>query len=245
MTESGLSKFYGDQAKSYGSNDSPAYGEYLKKKILNEHITARDTCLDIGVANGIHLIAVAERAQKVCGIDMSQRMVDECIRRVMDKKLTNVEVKRAEADSIPYPDESFDVVYSYSTLLFVDDINQAFQEIARVLKFGGTAILDISGRFNLSKIYWSKFYRSKGLSKLNVFSLGDIRSKFTNLSLKIEEIYSTGVLDQWKYIPLTGPMRSLEKFIRRPSTKPDLDAYVSRCLPLLANRWYFVLRKLA
>ena len=49
--------------------------------------------------------------------------------------------KNAPAESIPYPDNYFDVISSFNSLDHVDDLQQSIREIKRVLKKGGYFLL--------------------------------------------------------------------------------------------------------
>src|SRR3954462_1571874 len=44
----------------------------------------------------------------------------------------------AEAETLPFPDESFDLVFGHAVLHHIPDLGQAFSEFSRVLRPGGT-----------------------------------------------------------------------------------------------------------
>jgi SAM-dependent methyltransferase len=49
-----------------------------------------------------------------------------------------VRTVRCEADKLPFPDESFDLVFGHAVLHHLPDLDAAFTEFRRVLKPGGT-----------------------------------------------------------------------------------------------------------
>jgi ubiquinone/menaquinone biosynthesis C-methylase UbiE len=49
-----------------------------------------------------------------------------------------VKTAAAEAETLPFPDESFDAVYGHAVLHHIPDLERAFSEFARVLRPGGT-----------------------------------------------------------------------------------------------------------
>jgi ubiquinone/menaquinone biosynthesis C-methylase UbiE len=49
-----------------------------------------------------------------------------------------VRTAAAEAETLPFPDESFDLVFGHAVLHHIPDLAQAFSEFARVLRPGGT-----------------------------------------------------------------------------------------------------------
>ncbi|CDE72463.1 methyltransferase type 11 [Acidaminococcus sp. CAG:917] len=93
---------------------------------------------DLGVGLGRHSIFFARRGFRVKGIDISEYAVKHLKEIAEDNKL-NIEVKCANMLSIPFPDNSFDVVFSFNVIYHTD--TKGFQtvlgEIKRVLKNGG------------------------------------------------------------------------------------------------------------
>ena len=49
-----------------------------------------------------------------------------------------VRTAAAEAETLPFPDESFDLVFGHAVLHHIPDLERAFSEFARVLRPGGT-----------------------------------------------------------------------------------------------------------
>lgn len=100
-----------------------------------------DVVLDIGSGSGTDtLIAttlIGSRG-KIFALDMTQAMLAKLSRNVAAMgATTNVELLEGNAEEIPLPDASVDVVTSNGVLNLVPDKPQAFAEIARVLKPGG------------------------------------------------------------------------------------------------------------
>lgn len=48
---------------------------------------------------------------------------------------------KAEAEALPFPDQSFDLVVSYLTLIDIPDLDKAISEMARVLRRQGTLLI--------------------------------------------------------------------------------------------------------
>jgi arsenite methyltransferase len=99
-----------------------------------------DTVLDIGSGSGTDLLIAALTAGPrghVMGLDMTaaMRRKAEANARAMD--LDNVELLDGNAELIPLPDQSVDVVTSNGVINLVPDKAAAAREIARVLRPGG------------------------------------------------------------------------------------------------------------
>jgi SAM-dependent methyltransferase len=99
-----------------------------------------DTVLDIGSGSGTDTLIAATLAGpqgKVYGLDMTRAMLDKLRRNIDAMGARNVEPLEGNAEEIPLPDASVDVVTSNGVLNLVPDKPRAFAEIARVLKPGG------------------------------------------------------------------------------------------------------------
>jgi SAM-dependent methyltransferase len=118
-------------------------------------IRAGDTVLDIGSGSGTDALIAAMLTGPtgvVYALDMTQAMREKLARNVTAMKIGHVQVIEGNAEQIPLPDASIDVVTSNGVLNLVPDKPAAFAEIARVLKPSGRLqISDIALRVPVSE----------------------------------------------------------------------------------------------
>jgi SAM-dependent methyltransferase len=114
-----------------------------------------DVVLDIGSGSGTDALLAAMLTGQdgvVYGLDMTRAMREKLQRIVAAKGIEHVRVIEGNAEQIPLPDASIDVVTSNGVLNLVPDKPAAFREIARVLKPGGRLqISDIALRVPVSE----------------------------------------------------------------------------------------------
>jgi arsenite methyltransferase len=98
-----------------------------------------DRVLDIGSGSGTDalLACTLAGAGTVYALDMTVAMLQKLRRNAAEMGATRLEVLEGEAESIPLPAASVDVVTSNGVLNLVPDKRRAFAEIARVLRPGG------------------------------------------------------------------------------------------------------------
>lgn len=96
--------------------------------------------LDVGCGNGYVLSKYAAEGAEVFGIDITEAGVELCRKRFEYLKLKG-DFRVADAQDIPFPDETFDCVCSMGVLHHVPDTQKALDEIYRVLKPGGRLIV--------------------------------------------------------------------------------------------------------
>ena len=237
-------EFFDAYAKDYGYDTRSTLAARLKYELVRRYVKSDSRVLDVGCGNGIHLIPLAPHCGSMTGVDVSEKMLAEADAKIRQAGLSNITLRKEGAAGLSDESGSFDLVYAFSILLLVPDTARAISECARVLKPGGIAILDITGHFNLSAIYWSLWYRRKHDIDIRAFSLPRARALLKSASLDPIECHALGLTDQWKYVPGLRCIESIGK-IFHGSGERDLDYRLSnlRLLAPLANRWYFVCRK--
>ena len=100
-----------------------------------------DVVLDIGSGSGTDTLLCSlltgACGGRVYGLDMTGAMLEKLRRNIAALGATHVHPIEGNAEEIPLPDGSVDVVTSNGVLNLVPDKPRAFAEIARVLKPGG------------------------------------------------------------------------------------------------------------
>jgi arsenite methyltransferase len=96
--------------------------------------------LDLGSGAGTDSLVAAQMVGpdgQVTGIDMTAAMLAKARTAATEMRVANVEFIEAEAEQLPFTDESFDVVISNGVIDLIPDKDAVFAEIFRVLAPGG------------------------------------------------------------------------------------------------------------
>ena len=125
--------------------------------------------LEIGLGQGADSMQIIDRGALYYGIDLTE----ESVRRVKERfrlfDKTYCEVQVANAEHIPYDDNSFDIVYSHGVIHHSPGIRQIVNEIHRVLKPGGQAVIMLYYKNSFNYYVSMAFVRRAGLMMLQVF----------------------------------------------------------------------------
>lgn len=141
---------YQQLAEEYARHRRVHPGVLERIQLLASQSGAHDL-LEVGCGSGNYLEALAATGLRVAGIDPSSAMLDQLTARLPD-----AETGIGRAEAIPYPDASFDLVYSVDVIHHVWDRDAYFREARRVLRPGGWVVTvtdseeDITARVPLS-----------------------------------------------------------------------------------------------
>ena len=103
-------------------------------------LAAGERVLDLGSGAGTDSLVAAQMVGaegSVTGIDMTPAMLEKARVAAAEMGATNVEFLESEAERLPLPDESFDVVISNGVIDLIPDKDAVFSELHRVLRPGG------------------------------------------------------------------------------------------------------------
>ena len=96
--------------------------------------------LEVGCGLGTDGINFARAGARYTGIDLTEASIG-LVRRRFEIEGLNANLKVADAESLPFEDASFDLAYSHGVLHHTPDTARAIDEMHRVLRPGGVAMV--------------------------------------------------------------------------------------------------------
>jgi ubiquinone/menaquinone biosynthesis C-methylase UbiE len=128
------------QQQAWSSGDYAVVGTTLQ--IVGEElcealdVQSSQKVLDVAAGNGNASLAAARRYCRVVATDYVPALLDRARERAEADRLS-IEFLEADAEALPFSDESFDVVVSTFGVMFTPDHERAAAELVRVCKHGG------------------------------------------------------------------------------------------------------------
>ena len=213
---------FGGSAGAYVASPLHAAGEDLERLLAWGAARRGDRVLDVATGGGHTALAFAGIARRVVAYDLTEPMLQAARGHLRARGAANVGFVAGDAGALPFRDGSFDIVTCRTAAHHFADVGAAVRQIHRVLRAGGTLllqdilghddseassfILEVERRRDPSHVRsyrtaeWKAFLRAAGLTVMDDFVIRKARE-----------------WDEW-----TGRMRmtaeargELEAFVRR------------------------------
>jgi SAM-dependent methyltransferase len=134
--------------------------------------------LEIGVGLGSDHLSLARAGARMHALDLSAEHLRHTERHLAFHGL-RTEARLGDAERNPWPADSFDLVYSFGVLHHTPGTAAAIEEVRRVLRPGGTALIGLYHRDSWFYWLWTMLYRG-------VVRLGLVRKGRRRLLSEIE-----------------------------------------------------------
>ena len=137
----GTAEFYAEVERKRNELEPfiPGYADFAS--------TADKDVLEIGVGVGTDFIRFARAGARVTGVDLTEHSV-VLVRGRLVLEGFDGDVRVADAEALPFENDTFDVVYSWGVLHHTPRPERAMGEALRVLKPGGRLCVMVYARFS-------------------------------------------------------------------------------------------------
>jgi ubiquinone/menaquinone biosynthesis C-methylase UbiE len=149
--------------------------------------------LNIGCAEPIDEMQFVEKVAKWVALDINENLIktaEEIARRKLSPSLFNkLQFVRDDATSMSFPDGTFDVVVSFSVIEHIPGIQErqkVFNEISRVLKPGGLAVVTVPNKISTFFFAHNKSEKLKtsDYGYAHLYTRGELKKSLLTAGLK-------------------------------------------------------------
>jgi ubiquinone/menaquinone biosynthesis C-methylase UbiE len=165
--------------------------EMLGQDIINK------TILEIGSGSGAHSAFLKSKGAKICSVDISLPRVISTYKKLSLVNKSSFLCLNCDAEYLPIANKSFDFVYSNGVLHHSLSTTKTVNEIYRVLKPGGKAVIMLYSRFSAEYIFniipRALLFGSFFLKKKEAEWIGEVtegKPKFGKIKNPITRVYS-------------------------------------------------------
>jgi len=150
--------------------DRRDWAPWLPETLRYSESGSRDV-LDVGSGQGIDLYEYASAGARAVGIDLTPRHVELATAHLAASSLS-ARIIEGDAEAMPFPTDSFDLVSSNGVLHHTPNIASALAECLRVLRPGGTFTVILYNRHSFH--YWITQVLGHGLVRGGLFRSGSM-----------------------------------------------------------------------
>jgi ubiquinone/menaquinone biosynthesis C-methylase UbiE len=122
--------------------------------------------LEVGLGQGADAEQIIRRGAIWSGLDFSAESVNRVAARLKLRGLSHEKLACGSALSMPFEDNSFDIVYAHGVLHHIPNILGAQDEIARVLKPSGLLVAMLYARRSINYLFSISILRRMSLAAL-------------------------------------------------------------------------------
>ncbi len=202
--------------------------------------------VDLCCATGSHLLSLAPKIDEGIGIDFSAPYVEQANQDCELVRAKNIRFVVGNARELPFADRSIACLYCLSSLYVIPEVEEVIAEISRVLRSGGTCILDLGNSISLNAWIHERFYPE--LPKSEAISVPRMKRALADAGFELVDHRAFQILPLWADRPdwLSFLLSERWKIMLKPVVAGRmLDEWISS-LPgvrLIAFRHMMVARK--
>jgi ubiquinone/menaquinone biosynthesis C-methylase UbiE len=176
---------YDDFSRKYRLKDLKEYAN-----LAASHVTSGGSVLEIATGPGYFCIELAKLGNfKITGLDISNDLI-KIARNNAEKAGVKVGFLQGNASNIQFPDTSFDFIFCSWAIKNFMEPQKALNEMYRVLKPGGTALI-IDLNHDAASQEWNRYSSSLGLKGM--------AAQFMKLAFRIQR---SGAYSKRKFVEL-------------------------------------------
>ena len=141
--------FHDETSREYDKKWAIRFDDDMAKFVLSKFelglgapFPSSGRVMEIGCGTGYAMLnlGLAGVLDEAWGCDISRGMLDVCQENA-DRLGIKVHLEQADAERLPYEDDSFDLVIGHAILHHLPDLEASFREVHRVLKPGGRCVI--------------------------------------------------------------------------------------------------------
>lgn len=196
--------------------------------------------LEIGVGMGADYLEWLKAGARASGVDLSAISIARARRRC-EIAGYETDLRISDAESLPFPADSFDIVYSYGVMHHSPDTRRCVQEGWRVLKPGGELKIMVYHHRSLTGLMlWLRYGIFRGKTQrqtvyehlespgTKAFTRAEVQEMFTEFrDVRMRQVFSPG--DLLMHEPSARfrrlPYRILWKIFPRALVRPCCERY--------------------
>jgi ubiquinone/menaquinone biosynthesis C-methylase UbiE len=204
------------QAQAFAANPWVTDEDRIQRLVSAANLLGDKRVLDIATGPGYIAEAFARLAREVVGVDLTDAMLAIGKERTLQRGITNLTFRAADAQHLPFENASFDVVVCRLALHHLQTPIAVLREMARVCRPAGTVLVEdiYASEHPERAAYQDKWEILRDPSHVHTLPLSKLLHLFRDVSLEVTAISTaedlTPEVERWLATTKTPPERAAE-----------------------------------
>ncbi len=189
IKESAIQQF-GRQAEAYSKGNIFVDGVHLSEVVRRSGVTKKDRVLDIATGSGFLALEFAKSAEEVIGADLTRNMLLHAREKQKNSGLGNTGFLLSDVESLPFANESFDIVSCRFAFHHFPDPVKALREMKRVCKTHGRIVLvdGVSSEDREKSLFHNRIEKLRDPSHVRIYMLSEMEQMFNDIGATVAAI---------------------------------------------------------
>lgn len=179
---------FGKQADAYAKGNIFVDVVHLSEVVKRSGVEKHHRVLDIATGAGFLALEFAKKADIVMGCDLTRNMLLKAREKEMSLGLKNTGFLLSDVESLPFPDESFDIVSCRFAFHHFPNPDKALLEMNRVCRDKLVLVDGVSSEDVVKSHFHNRIEKMRDPSHVRIYSLSEIEEMFNTLGADITEI---------------------------------------------------------
>ncbi len=198
--------------------------------------------LVVGAGTGAEFIALHKKGAEVHALEPNPEAVEILKLKCQDNNISSERVVECFAENIPYPDDEFDMVYCYTVLEHVENIEKTLLEMVRIVKVCGYVFIE-TPNYRMPYEPHYKIFMPTFLPKILLKAYLWLRRRPRAFIDSINFIHRKQILDIVRHMPVLT-LQVLHDYPVSCAKKTNPFYFLTRYLGIEKDFW-FILQKQA
>lgn len=199
--------------------------DYLPK-VVDFSKYKNKSILEIGCGVGTDLTKFSEKGARVTGVDLAEKSIELAKKNFAYNHL-DADLRVMNGEKLEFDEDSFDVIYAHGVIQYTANDEKMIDEIFRVLKPGGEAIIMVYNKYSwlnfMSKLFKTELEHEDApvLNKYSIWHMKKMLHMFSNVKIIPERFpVKTRLHQGLKAMVFNGVFVPLFNIIPRPIVRP-------------------------
>jgi SAM-dependent methyltransferase len=204
------------QAQAFAANPWVTDEDRIQRLVAAARLSSSERVLDIATGPGYIAEAFARSAREVVGVDLTEAMLAIAKERTKSRGISNLTFRAADAQNLPFENQSFDVVVCRLALHHLEKPLAVLREMTRVCSPSGKVLVEdiYASEHPERAAYQDRWETLRDPSHVRTLSLSELLQLFRDADLEIDFVGTsddlTPEVERWLATTKTSPQRAAQ-----------------------------------